>query len=99
MLYFLSVLPAFVVLAILRLLLRNKQAIIVWTDSAIPFPVSYMAAQLCTKEINVTTYSSQRDFCMIILAAMLLYFAMLTGKSLYKTKRNASGDRHEKISV
>ena len=88
--YFLLAFLALVVLAILRLLLRNKQAIIVWIDRAIPFPISYMAAQLCTKGFNFTTYSSQRDFCIIILVAMLLYFTMLTGKSLYKAKSNTS---------
>ena len=88
--YFLLAFLALVVLAILRFLLRNKQAIIVWIDRAIPFPISYMAAQLCTKGFSFTTYSSQRDFCIIILVAMLLYFAMLTGKSLYKAKLNTS---------
>lgn len=88
--YFLLAFLALVILAILRVLLRNKQAIIVWIDRAIPFPISYMAGQLCTKGFSFTTYSSQRDFCIIILVAMLLYFAMLTGKSLYKTKLNTS---------
>ena len=88
--YFLLALTALVILAVLRVILRKKKGIIVWIDRAIPFPVSYMAAQLCTKGINFTTYSLQRDFCMIILTAMLLYFAMLTGKSLYKAKLNAS---------
>ena len=86
--FFLLAFLALVILAILRVLLRNKQAIIVWIDRAIPFPISYMAAQLCTKGFNFTTYSSQRDFCIIILVAMLLYFAMLTGKSFYKAKLN-----------
>ena len=80
--YFLLAFFALAVLAILRLLLRNKQAIIVWIDRAIPFPISYMAAQLCTRGFSFTTYSSHRDFCIIILVAMLLYFAILTGKSL-----------------
>ena len=88
--YFLLAFLALVILAILRLLLRNKKRILAWLDRAIPFPISYMAAQLCTKGINFTTYSSQRDFCIIILVAMLLYFAMLTGKSLYKAKLNTS---------
>ena len=88
--YFLLAFLALVVLAILRVLLRNKQAIVVWIDRAIPFPISYMAAQLCTKGFNFTTYSSQRDFCIIVLVAMLLYFAMLTGESLYKAKLNTS---------
>ena len=55
--YFLLAFLALVVLAILRVLLRNKQAIVVWVDRAIPFPISYMAAQLCTKGFNFTTYA------------------------------------------
>ena len=47
--------------------------------------------QLCTKGFRFTTYSSQRDFCIIILVAILLYFAMLTGKSLYKAKLELRG--------
>jgi len=85
--YFLLAFLALAILAILRFLLRNRQAIIVWIDRAILFPISYMAAQLCTKGINFTTYSSQRDFCIIVLVAILLYLAMLTGKSLYQAKR------------
>lgn len=93
--YFLLAFLALVVLAILRVLLRNKQAIIVWLDRTIPFPISYMAAHLCTKGIHFTTYSAQRDFCIIILVAMLLYFAMLTGKSLYKAKMGISQRKNE----
>lgn len=85
--YFLLALLALAVLAILRYLLRSSQTTIVWIDRAVLFPISYMAAQLCTKGINFTTYSSQRDFCIMILVAMLFYFAMLTGKSLYKARK------------
>jgi len=86
--YFLLAFLALAVLAILRFLLRSSQTTIVWIDRAVLFPISYMAAQLCTKGINFTTYSSQRDFCIMILVAMLFYFAMLTGKSLYKRERD-----------
>ena len=88
--YFLFACLALVILAILRLLLRNKQAIIIWIDRIILLPTSYMAAQLCTKGINFTTYSSQRDFCIIILVTILFYFAMLTGKTLYKANKKKS---------
>ena len=88
--YFILAFLALMILAILRFLLRNKQAIIVWIDRTMLFPISYIAAHLCTKGISFTTYSSQRDFCIIILAAILFYFAMLTGKSLYKAKQNTS---------
>lgn len=85
--YFILAALALIVLVGLRFLLRNKKAMIVWIDRVILFPISYMAAQLCTKGINFTTYSSQRDFCIIALVAILLYLALLTGKSLYQEKR------------
>lgn len=84
--YFILAFFALVILAVLRFILKNKPEIIVWFDRAILFPISYMAAQLCTKGINFTTYSSQRDFCIIVLVAILFYLAMLTG-SLYKAKK------------
>ena len=85
--YFILVFLALVILAVLRFLLKNMQKIIVWIDRAILFPISYMAAQLCTKGINFTTYSSQRDFCIIAMVAILFYLAMLTGKSLFQAKK------------
>lgn len=85
--YFLLAALALIVLSGLRLLLKNKKAIIVWIDRAILLPISYIAAQLCTKGINFTTYSSQRDFCIIVLVAILFYLALLTGKSIYQEKR------------
>lgn len=85
--YFILAALALIVLAGLRFLLRNKKAMIMWIDRAILFPISYMAAQLCTKGINFTTYSSQRDFCIIVLVAILFYLALLTGKSIYQEKR------------
>jgi hypothetical protein len=56
-----------------------------------------MVAHLCIKGLSFTTYSSQRDFCIIILVAMLFYFAMLTGKALYKAKRENSKKRGESV--
>ena len=93
--YFLLAFLALAILVILRLFLRNRQTIIVWIDRAILFPVSYMAAQLCTKGISFTTYSSQRDFYIIILVAILFYFVMLTGKALYKAKKRTSQSKDE----
>ena len=83
---------ALVILGILRLLLRDKPDITVWSDRIILFPAAYIAAHLCTKGIRFTSYSSQRDFCIIILTAMLFYFAMLTGRALYKARASRKKD-------
>lgn len=93
--YFLFALFALVALAIVRFLLRNKPAVAIWLDRMLLFPISYLSAHLCTKGIRFTTYSSQRDFCIIILVAILFYFAMLTGKSLYQAKIAASQKKAE----
>ena len=93
--YFMLAFLVLAILAVLRFLLKNKQAIIVWIDRALLFPISYMAAHLCTKGISFTSYSSKRDFCIIVLVAMLFYFAMLTGISLYKAKKRTSQKNFE----
>ena len=93
--YFILAVLVLAILAMIRLLLRNKPAAVARTDRMILLPVSYIAAHLCIKGIRFTTYSSQRDVCMILLAAMLLYFAMLTGKSLYKAKVGTSRKKDE----
>jgi hypothetical protein len=95
--YFILAFLASAILAIARFFLRNKSAIIVWIDRTIFLPISYMVAHLCIKGLSFTTYSSQRDFCIIILVAMLFYFAMLTGKALYKAKRENSKKRGESV--
>ena len=93
--YFMLAFLVLAILAVLRFLLKNKQAIIVWIDRALLFPISYMAAHLCIKGISFTSYSSKRDFCIIVLVAMLFYFAMLTGISLYKAKKRTSQKNFE----
>ena len=93
--YFMLAFLVLAILAVLRFLLKNKQAIIVWIDRVLLFPISYMAAHLCTKGISFTSYSSKRDFCIIVLVAMLFYFAMLTGISLYKAKKRTSQKNFE----
>lgn len=84
--YFLLALFALVILIILRFLMRNRKNAAIWIDRLIPLPVSYMLAHLCTKMVSFKTYSSQRDFFIIILVAVLLYCAILTGISLYKSR-------------
>lgn len=93
--YFMLAFLVLVILTVLRFLLKNKQAIIVWIDRAILSPISYMAAHLCIKGISFMSYSSQRDFCIIILVSMLFYFALLTGKSLYKAKKRTHPKKGE----
>lgn len=87
MLYFLLALFVFVVLIALRFLLRKKETVTIWIDRVILFPLAYIMAHFCTKGISFETYSSQRDFCIIIFVAILLYCTMLTGFSLYKAKK------------
>lgn len=84
--YFLLALFALAVLIILRFLMRNRNNVTIWIDRVIPLPVSYMLAHLCTKMVSFKTYSSQRDFFIIILVAVLIYCAILTGVSLYKSR-------------
>lgn len=85
--YFLLASGGFGVLAVLWLFLRKKEHVSVWLGRAAFLPASYMAAQLCTKGLVFVTYSLPRDFALIILVAMLIYCAALSGISLYRSRK------------
>lgn len=85
--YFLLALLVFVTLLIIRYFLRKQEILKMWLDRILPLPLSYMIAHLCTKGLSFKSYATQRDFCMIILVAILLYCTVLSGASLYKAKK------------
>lgn len=88
--YFILALFALIVLSAVRFFARRREGFKVWLDRILPFPVSYMAAHLCTKGLSFQSCSAQRDFGVMILITVLLYCAALCGISLYKAKKGAA---------
>jgi hypothetical protein len=89
--YFILAILAFVVLTVLRFLLRNKQAICVWIERVLLFPAAYLLGHVCVKGFSMKTYSIGRDVSLILLIAILFYLAGLLGINLYrgwKEKKN-----------
>ncbi len=85
--YFLLAVFALIVLAAVRFFTRRREGLKVWLDRILLFPISYMAAHLCTKGISFQSCSGQRDFGVIILITVLLYCTALCGISMYKAKK------------
>lgn len=85
--YFLFALLILIVLTAARVLLKKWEKLSALLDKVIPLPISYMLAQLCTKGINFTSFSVQRDLCFIVFCAILFYCAILIGMGLYKSKK------------
>ena len=50
-------------------------------------PASYLAGHLLVKGFTTTSYQMQRDFSLIILAAALIYAAVLLADNLWRQKR------------
>ena len=50
-------------------------------------PASYLAGHLLVKGFTTTSYQMQRDFSLIILAAALIYAAVLLAINLWRQKR------------
>mgnify|MGYP007106884982 CR=1 FL=1 len=50
-------------------------------------PASYLAGHLLVKGFTTTSYQMQRDFSLIILAAALIYAAVMLAINLWRQKR------------
>lgn len=91
--YFILAALACVALAVLLFLFRKKQPVKIWIERLIIFPIAYILGHLCIKGFSMATYSSGRDFSIILLVAILFYLAGLLVISLYRLKKEDGGKR------
>ena len=84
--YALLSLTLFITLGIAFFICRRKKAGKMLGYLAL-IPASYLAGHLLVKGFTTTSYQMQRDFSLIVLAAALLYAAVLLAISLWRQKR------------
>ena len=84
--YLLLSLALFITLGIAFFVCRRKK-----TGKALGYlaliPASYLAGHLLVKGFTTTSYQMQRDFSLIILAAALIYAAVMLAINLWRQKR------------
>lgn len=85
--YLIFALLSVAILTILLLIFRRKEHIRDWIEKILLMPVSYILGHLFTKRGAIETYSAQRDFLLIIGAAILIYCILLFGFNLYRSKK------------
>lgn len=76
-----------IVLGVLLFINRKNKTTKVWFERIFLLPVSYVAAHICTKGIAIKSFSTQRDVSIIVLVAILVYCALLSGLNLYRLKK------------
>lgn len=86
-----TVLIAFV-LTVLLLLFRKKQKIKTIIAEVLFAPLSYIVSHIMITGFNATSYSATRDFYLILLLAIPLYFLFYL---LYKKKTHLGGEYFE----
>ena len=74
-------------LAVFLLIFRKKPITKLWIERLLLFPVSYIISHVCIKGFSVATYSSQRDFLIILLVTILIYLTCLLGINLYRIRK------------
>ena len=84
--YVLLSLALFITLGIAFFICRRKKAGKMLVYLAL-IPASYLAGHLLVKGFTTTSYQMQRDFSLIVLAAALLYAAVLLAINLWRQKR------------
>ena len=84
--YVLLSLALFITLGIAFFICRRKKAGKMLGYLAL-IPASYLAGHLLVKGFTTTSYQMQRDFSLIVFAAVLIYSAVLLALSLLRQKR------------
>ena len=84
--YVLLSLTLFITLGIALFICRRKKVGKMLGYLAL-IPASYLAGHLLVKGFTTTSYQMQRDFSLIVLAAALLYAAVLLAINLWRQKR------------
>ena len=84
--YALLSLTLFITLGIAFFICRRKKAGKMLGYLAL-IPASYLAGHLLVKGLTTTSYQMQRDFSLIVFAAVLIYSAVLLTLSLLQQKR------------
>lgn len=85
--YFMIAVITAMVLGVLLFFNRKNEAARVWCERAFLLPVAYVIGHLSVKGLAMQSFSAQRDFFSIVLAAVLLYGALLLGLNLYRLKQ------------
>lgn len=86
--YFTLALFAALALGVIMFFYRKKETAKVWIERVFYLPFSYVLAHIFTKGITMQSYSTQRDFSLIVLVAILIYCVLLFGVSLYRQKKD-----------
>ena len=89
--YFILAFIIAIVFGILLFLNRKNETKKMWFQHIFLLPVSYIIAHLCTKGIAIKSFSTQRDFFIIVLVAILIYCVLLFGINLYHLKKENGG--------
>ena len=84
--YVLLSLALFITLGIAFFICRRKKAGKMLGYLAL-IPASYLAGHLLVKGFTITSYQMQRDFSLIVLAAALIYAAVMLAINLWRQKR------------
>ena len=79
---------AALLLLVTLLIFWSREKVRIWLLRILFLPVSYLIADLCITRFHHVTYSMTRDFLWIVLAALLLYLALLFALNLYQLKKH-----------
>lgn len=88
--YFVTAMIIALILAIFYLLLRKKGNVKAIIAKVLFIPLSYVLSHVMIKGWSATSYSASRDFCLILLLAIPIYFVFYMIYTAYTAKSNCT---------
>ncbi|MBQ3701881.1 MAG: zf-HC2 domain-containing protein [Oscillospiraceae bacterium] len=80
--YLIVAVGSIVISVVLWFVFRKQDAHRQWVERALLIPISYLIGHIAVLHFRTTTYAIQHDFPLIIIIALLVYFALLLGHGL-----------------
>lgn len=78
---------AFVICAVLWIVVRKKTSVRKWVERIALYPLSYVLSSLIVLGVSTSTYSIIRDFFLIVIISVLLYTCFLIAHGIIYLKK------------
>ena len=85
--YFIIAVLCVAVLFVVWWIVRRKDAVKVWVERILFYPISYCVGHGIVTGFSPRSYSAQRDFMFIVFLSVVIYGALLLGRNVYRMRK------------
>ena len=93
--YLVAAVLACLALSASLMIFSKKQRVKIWIERILLYPISYILSHflvMCVQGLFTVTYSTERNFLLILLVSTIVYLACLSGTHLYRARKEGKSE-------